>query len=211
MTLTDYRFTDLLAAFRSPQPTPGGGSAAALAGAVGASLLAMVAGLPRPRTATAEDGTRLEAAGVRCAALANLLASLIDRDSEAYDRVVAAFRLPKGADSEKAARGSAIQDALQAASGPPLEVMRACSDAIEQSAVVAAFGNRSASSDVQVGLELLGAGVRGARLNVETNLGSIKDAAFASSAAAEAERLAAEAETGIAAVVHRLRTANPEP
>jgi formiminotetrahydrofolate cyclodeaminase len=207
MKLTDHRVTDLLSAFRSPEPTPGGGSASALAGAVGASLLAMVAGLPTPRAGTTEDVTRLEAAGGRCAALSNRLTSLIDRDSEAYDRVVAAFRLPKGSDREQVARRAAVQEGLRDATETPLEVMRACSEALEQGAVVAAFGNRNAASDVQVGLELLGAGLRGARLNVEVNLRNLEDPAFVAAVAGEAERLAAEAEAVIAAARARLSDA----
>jgi methenyltetrahydrofolate cyclohydrolase len=199
MKLTDHRLSEFLAAVRSPEPTPGGGSAAALAGAVGASLLAMVAGLPRPRAVEAEDVARLAAAGVRCVALSERLTALVDRDSEAYELVVAGFRLPKGTDEEKAVRGTRIQEALRVATETPLEVMRACSEAIGHSAIVAAFGNRNASSDVQVGLELLGAGLRAARLNVDVNLGSIKDGAFAAAASEEAARLTAAAEAGIAA------------
>ena len=112
--------------------------------------------------------------------------------------------MPKGTDEEKAARTAGIQRAMQAATEAPLDVMRACSDAIEQGAVVAAFGNRNASSDVQVGLELLGAGLRGAKLNVEINLGSLKDADFVSRARAEAERLEAESGPGIRAARERL-------
>ena len=119
--------------------------------------------------------------------------------------MVGAFRLPKGTDEEKAARAAAIQLAMQAATDAPLEVMRACGDAIEQAAVVAAFGNRNASSDVQVGLELLGAGLRGAKLNVEINLGSVKDAEFVARARADAERLDAESATGVHAARERLR------
>lgn len=190
MKLTDRTVTDLLAAFRSSEPTPGGGSAAALSGAIGASLLAMVAGLPRPATASDEDAARLSAAGARCTELAIHLTSLVDRDSDAYDLVVHAFRLPKGTDEEKAIRSARIQEAMQEATDAPLEVMRACSAAIEQGAIVASLGNRNASSDAQVGIELLGAGLRGARLNVEINLSSLKDPAFAARARAEAERLA---------------------
>ena len=204
MTLTGLTVTALLDAFRSNEPTPGGGSASALAGAVGASLLAMVAGLARPHAATEEDVERLAAAGARCTALARLLEELIERDSAAYDLVVGAFRLPRGTDAEKAARTTGIQRAMEAATEAPLEVMRACSDAIEQAAVVAAFGNRHASSDVQVGLELLGAGLRGARLNVEINLGSLKDAAFVARAKAEADRLDAESGPGIHAARDKL-------
>lgn len=204
MTLTGLTVTALLDAFRSNEPTPGGGSASALAGAVGASLLAMVARLPKPRATTEEDVERLAAAGARCTAIARLLEELIDRDSAAYDLVVGAFRMPKGTDEEKAARAAGIQRAMQAATEAPLEVMRACSDAIEQGALVAAFGNRNASSDVQVGLELLGAGLRGAKLNVEINLGSLKDAELVARAKAEADRLDAESGPGIHAARQQL-------
>jgi methenyltetrahydrofolate cyclohydrolase len=83
MTLSELTVRDLITAFRSPEPTPGGGSAAALAGAVGAALLAMVASLGRPRASTAEDVSRLTAAGRRCSELSQELTTLIDRDSDA--------------------------------------------------------------------------------------------------------------------------------
>lgn len=204
MKLSAHPLPELLAAFRSSEPTPGGGSASALAGAVGASLLAMVAGLAKPRATTQEDLERLTVAGARCGALSEQLSALIDRDSDAYNLVVGAFRLPKGTDEEKAARGHAIQAAMHAATTTPLEVMRACEDGIEEAGVVAAFGNRNASSDVRVALELLGAGLRGAKVNVEINLGSVKDAAFAGTAKADAERMAAGGEAGIAAARSRL-------
>src|SRR5262245_6317436 len=162
MTLSDKRLVDLLAAFRSSEPTPGGGSASALSGAVGASLLAMVAGLPKPRTRTLEEERRLADAQSRCASISEWLAALMDRDSAAYDGVVAAFRLPKSSDDEKAERSVRIQEALRAATEAPLEVMRACVESIHLAETVAAFGNPNAASDVQVGLELLGAGLRGA-------------------------------------------------
>jgi formiminotetrahydrofolate cyclodeaminase len=200
MKLTDRTVTELLAAFRSSEPTPGGGSASALSGAVGASLLAMVARLPWPRGATAEDIERLASAGSRCAALSEQLATLVDRDSDAYDLVVTAYRLPRHTEEEKRTRHGAIQTAMRAATDAPLDVMRACGAAIELGAVVAAFGNRSASSDLLVGLELLGAGLRGARLNVDINLGTLQDAAYTESARHETDRLASSAETGIAAV-----------
>jgi methenyltetrahydrofolate cyclohydrolase len=193
MKLTDRTVSDLLAAFRSSDPTPGGGSASALAGAIGASLLAMVASLPKPRAASPEEVTRLRAAGARSAQLAERLAALVDRDSEAYDLVVSAYRLPKTTDDEKAARSARIQEAMRAAIEAPLDVMRASVDALEQGGVVSEFGNSNASSDVQVAVELLGAAVRGARLNVEINLGSVKDAAYAAGVHEQLERLSAAA------------------
>jgi formiminotetrahydrofolate cyclodeaminase len=178
MKLTEHSVNDLLAAIRSPEPTPGGGSAAALAGAMGASLLAMVAGLPKSKASTEEDVARLKAAGARCTELAQTLAGLIDRDSEAYGLVVAAYKRPKATDEEKAARSTAIQEGFRAAIAAPLDVMRACAAAAEQGVVILALGNPSAASDGQVGLELLGAGLRGARMNVEINLDSVKDAHY---------------------------------
>lgn len=179
MRLTERTVTDLLAAFRSPDPTPGGGSASALAGAVGASLLAMVAALPKTRASGAEAEACLREAGARCAALSGDLTMLIDRDSEAYDLVMAAYKRPKGTDEEKAARSAAIQTALHSAIAAPLDVMRACADGCARAVAIASLGNRSAASDVHVGLELLIAGLRGAKLNVEINLESVKDAAYA--------------------------------
>jgi formiminotetrahydrofolate cyclodeaminase len=185
VTLTDKTITQWLDALQSPEPTPGGGSAAALAGAMGASLLAMVAGLPKSRAATAEDVTRLAAAGKRCGALAGELSALVDGDSEAYELVMAAYRKPKATDQEKAARSAGIQAAMRAAIAAPLAVMRACASAAEQGVVIARMGNPSAASDAAVGFELLGAAVRGAKLNVEINLGSVKDAAYAEQTRAE--------------------------
>src|SRR6185437_2568406 len=143
MPLTSRTVTDLLAAFRSSDPTPGGGSASALAGAMGASLFAMVAGLPKSRAASAEDVDRLKAAGARCTELARALEALVDRDSEAYEAVMAAYKKPKGTDEEKAARSGAIQSAMRVAIAAPLDVMRACAAASEQAVVVAALGNPS--------------------------------------------------------------------
>jgi formiminotetrahydrofolate cyclodeaminase len=189
MKFIDKMVTELLADFRAPEPTPGGGSASALAGALGASLLAMVAGLPKSKATTAEDEARLKAAGDRCTALSIQLAGLVDRDSEAYSEVMNAYKRPKATDEEKAARSVAIQQGFHAAIAAPLEVMRACAAAGEQGVVIAALGNPSAYSDVQVGLELLGAALRGAKLNVEINLESIKDAEYANKARDEAAEL----------------------
>lgn len=178
MKLTSQSVSDLLAAFRSSNPTPGGGSAAALSGAVGASLLSMVAGLAKPQATSDEDIARLTQAGARCANLALQLERLVDRDTEAYDLVVGAYRLPKGSDEEKTSRTAAIQAALRAATEAPLEVMRLCREALTLAPVVGSLGNANASSDVKVAIGLLRAGLDGARENVDINLGSVKDASY---------------------------------
>ena len=185
MPFADHTVGEFLGAIRSSNPTPGGGSASALAGAMGASLLTMVARLPKSKATTAEDTARLTAAGDRCAALAQELELLVERDSDAYNQVLAAYKLPKGTDDEKAARSAAIQAGFRAAIAAPLDVMRACAAAAEQGVVVARLGLASASSDVQVGVALLATALRGAKLNVETNLGSVKDAAYRSEVQSE--------------------------
>jgi formiminotetrahydrofolate cyclodeaminase len=205
MALSEQRFVDLLAAFRSAEPTPGGGSASALSGAVGASLLAMVAGLPKSRVQTADEEQRLAEARSQCTVISDRLAALMNRDSEAYDAVVSAFRLPKTSDDEKAARTVRIQEALRAATDVPLDVMRACVQAIQLADAVAAFGNANAASDVQVGLELLGAGVRGAGLNVAINLTSLKDQSYVATTKKEIQRLEIDASRAHAAAIAALR------
>jgi formiminotetrahydrofolate cyclodeaminase len=156
---------------------------------MGASLLAMVAGLPKSRATTAEDAERLKAAGDRCAAIAENLEALVQRDSDAYDQVLAAYRLPKATDDDKAARSGAIQAGFRAAIDAPLAVMRDCAAAAEQGVVVARIGLESASSDVRVGFALLNAALRGARLNVETNFTSVKDAGYLEKVRSDVERL----------------------
>jgi methenyltetrahydrofolate cyclohydrolase len=178
MSLVKQPVSEFLAAVRSASPTPGGGSAAALAGALGASLVAMVAGLPKNTAATEEDAQRLRAAGERCAALAADLERLVDVDSAAYELVMAAYKRPKATDEDKAARTAAIQAAFREAIAAPLAVMRTSAAAAEQAVVVAGLGNPSAASDLEVGIELLNAALRGARLNVDVNLGSVKDAEY---------------------------------
>lgn len=189
MKLTSMTTSELLAAFRSSEPTPGGGSASALAGAVGASLLAMVAGLPKPKATGDEDLRQLGDAGAQCSALAVQLEALIDDDSAAYDLVVGAFRMPKATDEEKAARSAGIQRALTAATEAPLHVMRRCAEALALAPTIASLGNPNASSDVAVARALLSAGLSGARENVEINLGSLKDEAYVARIRAESSAL----------------------
>lgn len=188
-SLVSMSVTQLLDAFASSAPTPGGGSASALSGAIGASLLAMVAALPKTKTGDAAERTALDASVKALTELRHKLAALIDEDSRAYDLVTAAYRQPKGTDEEKAARKAAIQSAMHAATETPLETMRACEAAMRESAVVAQNGNANAASDVWVALELLNAGLRGAQKNVAINLGSLSDEAYKDDVEVEARTL----------------------
>jgi formiminotetrahydrofolate cyclodeaminase len=181
--LSDYlRLTlaELLEAFASNQPVPGGGSASALAGAVGTSLFLMVAGLPKTRHGTDEERTALTEAAVRLRPLRDELASLIDRDSQAYASVIGAYRLPRSTDAEQASRRAAIDEAMRTATETPLATIRACERVMREAETIASSGAASASSDVAVGIELLKTAARGAGLNVDTNLAALKDADYVS-------------------------------
>lgn len=180
---------DLIDAFSSTDAVPGGGSAAALAGAVGVSLLIMVAGLPKTKTGAPEETADLAEASSRLHPLRDALVDLVDRDSEAYRQVLTAFRLPRVSDSEKAARTEAIDRATRAAIDAPLDVMRLSQQALRGAVIVASNGSRKTTSDVGVAVELLGAALRGARLNVDINLAGLRDEAYTARIREEVDEL----------------------
>jgi formiminotetrahydrofolate cyclodeaminase len=188
MTLVDGSVRDLLAAFGSSDPTPGGGTASALASAIGTSLLLMVARLPKTRNASEDDRSALATAAMELAGIREQLTDAIDADAAAYDQVVAAYKLPKGSADEQSARKVAIQRALCAATEVPLGVVRLSARALDQAKTIAAHGHRAAGSDVGVAVALLRAGARGARLNIEINVESIADAAYADAVRIETVR-----------------------
>ena len=187
--LVDKSVSELLRAFSSTDPTPGGGSASALASSVGASLLMMVAGLPKTRTNAPEERTALQDASNQIGTLRDRLAAAIDADTAAYDRVVAAYRLPKTSADEQSARQAAIQAALREATDVPLDVMRWSAQALEHAVAIARYGLPSAASDIGVGVALLKAGAAGARLNVDINVGSVKDLSYADAVRSETRQL----------------------
>lgn len=182
--LMDLTGRQLIEAFSAPDPTPGGGSAAAFAGSLGASLLMMVASLPKTRVGTPESASALAGAAATLLPLRDRLTALVDEDARAYDAVVGAYRLPKATDGEKGMRQAAIQDALRRATDAPLDVMRAADAAAGHAVTVARHGNPSAASDVGVALELLHAAVAGAALNVGINVTQVRDVEYVAGATA---------------------------
>ncbi len=188
----------------SSRPTPGGGSAAALSGAMGAALAGMVGGLT-----AGKKGYEAVDAGMRrlvadAARLRASLAALMAADSAAFDAVSAAMKLPKATPEEKAARQTALQAALVAASEVPLETMRACLEVLRLAALAAEQGNVHAVSDAAVAALSARAGLAGAAFNVAINAASLKDAATASRLREESGRLSAEALTLESAVLARV-------
>jgi formiminotetrahydrofolate cyclodeaminase len=201
--LSEFALVDLLDAFASNDPVPGGGSASALAGAIGVSLLIMVADMSKTRTGAPEETADLADAASRLRPRREELEELIDRDSEAYGAVVAAYKMAKATEAEKDARRQAIQAAMTEATEVPLETMRVCQQALAGAVVVAEAGNRNAKSDVGVAIEFLLTGLRGGRMNVDINLESLSDSAYVKRVATERDALMADGE----ADADRARTA----
>jgi formiminotetrahydrofolate cyclodeaminase len=195
---------DLLDAFASNEPVPGGGSAAALAGALGTSLLIMVAGLPTTRTGAPEEAADLSEASARLRPLRDSLLELVDDDSRAYAAVLEARRLPKTTEPERDRRRTAIEAAMHGATRVPLETMRFCQQALRGAIGVAAHGNRNASTDTGTAVELLVAALRGAGMNVDVNLKGMSDPSFVERVSAERAQLAVDAEADAARARERL-------
>ncbi|OGD74757.1 MAG: hypothetical protein A2Y64_07015 [Candidatus Coatesbacteria bacterium RBG_13_66_14] len=177
--LTDLTITDFLKKLGSKEPAPGGGSSAALAASLGANLLAMVCQLTAGKKGYEEfwDECAGENAGI--AEAADRLRALIDEDTEAFNALMASFRMPKESPEEKKARNIAVQKCTKRAIEVPLEVARLSRRMLTKAPRLALIGNRNAISDIGVGALLLTAGINGAILNVEINLGGITDEGFA--------------------------------
>jgi methenyltetrahydrofolate cyclohydrolase len=173
---TIAKFLDELA---SEQPTPGGGGAAAIMGAVGAALVSMVANLTIGKKNYEAFDVELKATNAEAEKVRAELTAAIDEDVVAFNAVMGAYGLPRGTDEEKAARAAAIQAALKQATDAPLRAVKACHEVIKLSAVVADKGNVNVISDAGVAVLAANAGLRSAALNVYINAKSIKDREFA--------------------------------
>lgn len=185
---------DFLQRLASAEPTPGGGSAAALAGALAAALVSMVSRLTLGRAKFAAVETEMQRTLERAELLRGRLTQAVDDDAQAYEAVVAAYRLPRGSDEEREARSAAIQATLREATRVPLDVARDCAELLSLARFVAEKGNPNAASDGSVAALLAEAGLRGAAHNVHINLPGLKDTDFAERARTEVETLLAEFE-----------------
>lgn len=202
--MLDMTVGELLQRLGSSDPAPGGGAAAAVAGALGAALVRMTANLTigRPRLADVEEEAR--AIEARAADLCQRLADLADADTAAFDKVSAAYRLPRADDAQKVQRSAAIQSALQGAAAVPLETMRLCAEVVELAEEAAPLLNQAVISDVVVGALLAQAALQAASVNVDINLAAMTDAeaaqrlarAQADARSGAAERLASVVEVG---------------
>ena len=188
--LTDLPVSAFLERLGSSDPVPGGGSAAALAAAMGAALVAMVAELTIGRPAYAEHEATVRHLRFDALERRTELMSLAQEDAIAYDAVVQARHMPKDSEDEKAARTTALQTAMKEAARIPLRVAVVASEVLDLAERIAPIGNRNAASDAGVAAQLAAAGLRGALLNVRINLPYLaEDEPLRRSAPAEIARL----------------------
>jgi glutamate formiminotransferase/formiminotetrahydrofolate cyclodeaminase len=168
-------------------PAPGGGSVAALAGALGAALASMVANLSHAKKGFEAQQERLDAIAVRGQGIKDRLLAAVDADTAAFDRLLEAMRLPKATSEEHAARDAAIAAATVAAIEVPLAVLEACPEVIELCREVARIGLQASRSDAGTGAQMARAGAAGAYQNVFINLPGLADAAQAAALSARAD------------------------
>ncbi len=208
--LTELKVSAFLDKLASDEPAPGGGSASALAAANAAALAEMVARLTLGREQFAAVEGDMNAVLAVAPALRRELTDLVDRDTAAFDDVMAAFRLPKGTDEEKSRRRAAIEAATKEAARVPLRVTALAAEVLGLVRVVADKGNPNAITDAGVGGRLALAGAEGAGLNVRINLPGIKDAAFRDETEAAVARnldLARSVASEVEAIVKRRMSA----
>jgi formiminotetrahydrofolate cyclodeaminase len=190
--LMDMTVKEFLTELASNSPAPGGGSVSAMAGSLSAALVSMVANLTTDNNDSGQNQD-VDAALKRAADLMAVLEEAVDADTEAFNKVMDAYRLPKQTEEEKKKRSQAIQQALQGAALHPMKVARQCLDVLRLCSWAAAEGNPNALSDAGVAALLAQSGIRGALYNVEINLSSIKDQQFKERLAGEKEEILKEA------------------
>ena len=205
--LTELTVKGLLAETAGDAPVPGGGSISALNGAIAAALAEMVVNLTIGKKKYADVQDEMAEIAKSAAALQKELVLDVDRDSEAYDGVAQAFKLPKETEEEKAIRSAAIQENTKKAALVPMEVARRASALLPAIEAVVAHGNQNAVTDGCVAMMCARVAVVGALFNVRINLTSIKDEEFVARLREEADRLEADILAREAAVIAHTKKA----
>jgi len=180
---------EFLSELASSSPAPGGGSVAALAGGLGAALSSMVCNLTIGKEKYADVQDEIKKVLKKSEALRKKLTVLIDKDTEAFNDVMKALKMPKETEEQKNKRSKAIQEGYKVAASVPLETARTCEEILDVAVVVAKKGNQSSITDAAISAIMAKAGAESAILNVKINLGSIKDEKFVKKVSSEIDEL----------------------
>lgn len=190
--LADLTIKDFLAETAGSAPVPGGGSISALNGAIAAALTEMVAHLTIGKKKYAEVEGQMKTIAIEAALIRERLTEYIDKDSEAYDRVFSAFKLPKETSEQQVVRENEIQRTTKEAALVPMKVAQEIGSVMETIIYVAHKGNQNAVTDACVAMMAARTCVLGALLNVRINLTSIRDEEFVERMRKQADELEAE-------------------
>ena len=189
MKLAEMNVTQFADVLASDAPAPGGGSTAALAGALGAALTAMVCELTVNKKQFAEVREDVLAVQAKAADLQKRFLDVMDRDTDAFLVVSNAFAMPKATDEEKTARSAAIQKGLEGCTATPFEMMQLAAETIALTESLLGRFNTASASDLGVGALTLRTAVQGAWLNVLINIGSLKNKELAEDYRAKGQAL----------------------
>lgn len=193
MKLAEMQVTEFVNLMASDAPAPGGGSAAALEGALGAALTAMVCALTVGKKKYADVQELAVESQKKAEDLKARFVDVMDRDTEAFNAVSAVFAMPKDTDEQKAARKAAMQEALKGCTKTPFEMMQLACETLELTRSLVGRLNASAASDLGCSALSLRAAIQGAWLNVLINISGINDEAFAAEYRANGQALLAKA------------------
>ena len=189
MKLAEMQVTEFVNLMASDAPAPGGGSAAALEGALGAALTAMVCALTVGKKKYADVQELAVESQKKADDLKARFVDVMDRDTEAFNAVSAVFAMPKDTDEQKAARKAAMQEALKGCTKTPFEMMQLACETLELTRSLVGRLNASAASDLDCSALALRAAIQGAWLNVLINISGINDEAFAAEYRANGQAL----------------------
>lgn len=193
MKLAEMQVTEFVNLMASDAPAPGGGSAAALEGALGAALTAMVCALTVGKKKYADVQELAVESQKKAEDLKARFVDVMDRDTEAFNAVSAVFAMPKDTDEQKAARKAAMQEALKGCTKTPFAMMQLACETLELTRSLVGRLNASAASDLGCSALSLRAAIQGAWLNVLINISGIADEAFAAEYRKNGEALLAKA------------------
>jgi len=176
--LNSFSISKFLDETASNSPVPGGGSVSALAASLGAALASMVCRLTIGKNTNVNVQNELKSILIKSERLRAKFTALIDEDTNAFKKVIAASRLPKENSDQNAQRAAAIQEAYKEAAVVPLHLLESCAEAVELLKIVGEKGNKNSLSDTGVAVLMLGAACEGAAMNVRINLAVITDLSF---------------------------------